>query len=123
MPLEWRHELYGYAAFSIQNYPNTDLSLSSDDIKLVLRNSQLVRSIMLQYNELQRSVVLIHHVKPEKLDVPPISYKAIISHASTNNSLIEFTMRSPTNALTAPLVTNYIEAIDFPELPVYRPQL
>lgn len=118
----WEGESYEPLGFEVQSYPQYDLSIGSEDLRIAIRNTAIIRNLLRQYNDLKRSIVVLTHVQPG-LSVPPIGYRTIVSFASYENGLILFTLRSPTSALQGRLVLKFLEAVDFPELPYYRPQL
>jgi hypothetical protein len=115
-------ETYTPASFEVQSYSQSDLSLGSSDIKIAIANTSLLRSLMRQHNDLKKSIVYIFNIQPGT-DVPPHGDYAQISTATTEDSMVLFTLRNPTNALVGRLSTKYIEATMFPELPYYKPTL
>jgi hypothetical protein len=121
-PLVFDEGLYSFAAFEIKSYPQTDLSMGSEDTVVAIRNSQLLRAILRTYNNLRGAIVTVVHIQPG-LDVPPIGYRLSISTTTTEGGAVIFVLKSPTNALTGALAGKYISAADFPELPYYLPQL
>ena len=121
-PIIFNSENYEFAGFEVQNYPDVDLSLGTEDIKIAIRNTQFLKSLLRQYNDFKKSIVLLQLIQPGT-SVPPIGFKLINSFTSYEDSSILFTLRNPTSALTGRVCTRYISTADFPELPYYRPQL
>lgn len=121
-PYVFASESYQHAGFEIQTYSTDDLSLGTSDVKIAIRNNQVLRSLMRQYDDLKKSIAYVYHVQPGT-NVPPIGCKLRISMATTEDAMVLFTLKSPTNALVGRLSTKYIEAADFPELPYYKPAL
>jgi hypothetical protein len=114
-------ELYSYAGFQVQSYADADLSLGGGDCQIAIQNSQIVRGLLEQYNDLKRSIATLYHVQPSTTK-PAIMQRLIISHATPEGGLVLFSARSPTSALQGPLATRYLTARDFQELPRYRMQ-
>lgn len=112
---------YEPLGFEVQNYPNADLQLGADSVTIVIGNSEVIRSLLRQHNDLKRAVVTIYHVQPGT-DVPPIGYKLMVSHATIDGAAILFSLSPPTSALLGSTNTKYLSARDFPEVPRYKPQ-
>jgi hypothetical protein len=87
-----------------------------------MQNSSQLASILRANNDLKRAVVTAYFVQLET-SVPPKAIKRIVSHATREGGLIMFTLRSATDALKGAVLTKYIDAQAFPELPYYRPRL
>jgi hypothetical protein len=119
--LSFNSELYDWLGFEIQTYPNSDLSLGSGDVQIAMRNTSVLRDLLLQYDDFRRAAVDIYHFRIGTT-IPTISYKLIVSHCSRDGGLVLFTLKSPTSALTGPLVSKFFTSNDF-ELPFYKPQL
>jgi hypothetical protein len=114
-------ELYSYAGFQVQTYADADLSLGGGDCQIAIQNSQIIRGLLEQYNDLKMSIVSLFFVQPSTTK-PAIMQRLIVSYATTEGGLVLFTAKSPTSALQGPLATRYLSAKDFKELPRYRMQ-
>ena len=115
-------QLYSYAGFEIKTYPQSDLSMGSEDMVIAVRNTQLIRAILRAHNNLRGAVVLAHYVQPGT-DVPCQSWLTEVSTTTIEGSAVIFALKGPTNALSGALASKTISAADFPQLPHYLPQL
>jgi hypothetical protein len=114
-------QLYSYAGFQIKSYSDNDLDFGGGDSQVAISNTQFVRSLLRQYNDLKRSIASIYNVQPSTT-VPPVAKTIVISYATTEGGLVLFTGKSATDALRGALVTRNLSARLFPELPRYRVQ-
>lgn len=121
-PIVFGGNPYLHAGFEIRSYPKVDLSLSSDDTSIVMALTSQLSSILRTNNDLKRAVVTAYFIQPGET-VPPKAIKRVVSHATREGGLIMFTLRSATDALKGAVLTKYIDAQTFPELPHYKPRL
>ena len=118
-PIIFNGQSYAYVPFEVKNQPTIDLSLSSGDTLIGIRNSSSLDAILRANNDLKRSVVELYYVQPGS-DAPPIGDKQIISFCTREGGIILFNLRPATDALRGSVVTKYIDSVDFPALPYYR---
>lgn len=120
-PIVYNGSLYDYAAFAVKNAPLVDLSLSSGDTTISMRNSAALDSILRANNDLQKATVIMRFIDPAGIHAPT-GCRTSVSHITREGGLVVFTMRSPTNALQGSFTSKYFTSADFPELPVYKPR-
>lgn len=121
-PIVYSSELYEYVPFGVRNMPLIDLSLSSGDTTVEMRNSPALDTILRQYSDFQRATAIIRYIDPAGIHAP-VGCRTSVSHATREGGMVVFTMRSPTNALQGSFTSKYFTSADFPELLVYKPRL
>lgn len=115
-------DTYIPVGYQLQSYGSTDLSATSGDTIILMRNNDVLRSLLRQYNDLKRSVVTIIHTQPGTA-VPAIARRLVVSCANTEGSAVAFILRPMTSALSGALSTAYLTAQSFPSLPYYKPAI
>jgi hypothetical protein len=118
-PIIFNGQSYAYAPFEVRNQPTIDLSLSSGDTLIAIRNSSALDAILRANNDLKRSVVELYYIQPSS-SAPPIGDKQITSFCTREGGLVMLTLRPATDALRGSTITKYTTSIDFPELPYYK---
>lgn len=113
---------FEYAPFSFDTYPQQTLELSDDSATITIRNNEVVRSLLAQNDGLRRAVVEAWHIEVGTAN-PPWHWILQVMSSEPRNGTVVFNLRSPTTALTGPLVTRFFSSDEFPELPVYQVQL
>jgi hypothetical protein len=113
---------YSELGFQVAEYSESDLSLSSGDVRIVLQNSSVLKGLLLQYNDLKESTVNLYHIQPGTTE-PNYVRRLIVSYSTTDGPWLMFTLSPSTDGLTGPLSSKYIDVKDFPEAPVYRARI
>lgn len=113
-------DIYSFIGFHIQTYPTIDLAAGQGDTVILIRNTQVIRALLLQYNDLKRSIVTIIHTQPGTT-VPAIAQRLVLSFVSTEGGTVGFVLRPMTSALSGALSTAYLTAQVFPAIPYYKP--
>jgi hypothetical protein len=120
--LAYGSDSYEYLPFDFRSYPSQQLELADDSAEILIRNNDVVRSALQDYDGLRRAIVQVRQVQISN-SLPDWFWQLQVYDTTPEAGFVRFSLRSPTSALTGPLVSRYFNISDFPELPVYKVNL
>lgn len=120
--LFFESQSFEYGNFQFQAYPQQQLELADDSAEIWVRNTELIRTMLRQYDGLRRAHIRAIHIQPDT-GLPPWEWNLQVFDTVPERGYVRFNLRSPTSALVGPLVSRYFNSAEFPELPLYRVQL
>lgn len=119
-PLVYEGKTYEYGSFEFQVFPDASLDLHSPDGSIWIRNTSAIRSLVDQYNGLEKAVVTATHIRIDSSREPYVLLSQVYS-SGPDRSYYVFNLSTPTSALEGRLVNQFFSRREFPELVFYRP--
>ena len=120
--LVFQGDTYEFAGFEFRSYPEQRLELGNEQAEIFISNNEITAGLLRDFDGFRRATIKAYHYSPDS-DLPLLTWILECLYAEPVDAYIKFLLKSPTGALTGPLISRYFNAVDFPALPQYRLQL